>query len=97
VQVEGDSMLPSLRPGDRLIVRWGAAVGVGDVVVAERPDRPDLLVVKRITFRDPQGWWLEGDHVRASHDSWVFGAVPDSSVRGRVVWRYAPLGRWGRV
>ncbi len=97
VQVEGTSMVPALRPRDRCLVRWGGPVQVGDVVVAERPDRPGLLVVKRVTARDPDGWWLEGDHVRASHDSWLFGPVRPDGVRGRVVWRYAPLHRWGRV
>jgi len=83
-------MLPVLRPGDRCLGRWGARGGVGDVVVARRPDRPDLLVVKRATRREPEGWWLEGDHQPASHDSWLFGAVPDDHVLGRVVLRYRP-------
>jgi len=93
VVVEGASMQPLLRPGDRCLVRWGAAVAIGDVVVAEWPDRPGLLVVKRITARDPAGWWLEGDNGRSSHDSWLFGAVPAAGVRGRVVLRYAPWPR----
>lgn len=95
IVVEGDSMRPTLLPGDRCLVRWGAKVDVGDVVVAERPDRPGLLVVKRVTARDAGGWWLEGDNPAASHDSWVFGSVPTVAVRGRVVLRYRP--RPGRV
>ncbi|HZB30605.1 MAG TPA: S24 family peptidase [Streptosporangiaceae bacterium] len=37
VLVKGESMLPALRPGDRLIVRLGAPVRPGDIVVARYP------------------------------------------------------------
>ena len=98
VVVRGSSMLPALADGDRCVVRWGSRPATGDVVVARRPDRPDLVVVKRATARESDGgWWLEGDHERASHDSWVFGPVPDAEVLGRVVWRYRPLTRFGMV
>jgi len=83
-------MLPTLRAGDRCIVQWGALIRVGDVVVARRPDRTDLLVVKRIVAIDGDGAWLEGDNAQGSHDSWVFGAVPDQLVLGVVRWRYRP-------
>ncbi len=93
-EVSGDSMLPALRPGDRLIVRAGAPIKVGDVVVARHPDR-DLLIVKRVGHRDGDGWWLESDNQRASgrQDSWDFGAVADRLVAGRVVARYWPPSR----
>lgn len=98
VVVEGDSMLPTLRAGDRCLVRWGAAARVGDVVVARRPDRPDLLVVKRLTAREADGAWLEGDNRDGSHDSWVFGAVDEVGLLGVVRWRYRPRpSRVGRA
>ena len=98
VVVEGDSMLPALRSGDRCLVRWGASSRVGDVVVARRPDRPDLLVVKRLTAREADGAWLEGDNRDGSHDSWVFGAVEEVDLLGVVRWRYRPRpSRVGRA
>ena len=90
VAVAGDSMRPTLRPGDWLIVRRGARVRRGDIVVARRPDRTDLRVIKRVTGRDGDGWWLEGDNPAASHDSWVFGAVPEQLIEARAVARYWP-------
>jgi nickel-type superoxide dismutase maturation protease len=92
VQVTGESMLPCLRPGDRLLVRPGARVRAGDIVIAGHPGRPGTLIVKRVTHRDPGGWWLESDNQRASgrQDSWDFGAVPDGLVVGRAVLRYWP-------
>jgi nickel-type superoxide dismutase maturation protease len=88
--VAGDSMRPTLVPGDWLVVRRGARVRTGDIVVARRPDRTDLRVVKRVTGHDGGGWWLEGDNPAASHDSWVFGAVPGALIEGRAVARYWP-------
>jgi nickel-type superoxide dismutase maturation protease len=94
VAVSGDSMRPGLSHGDWLIVRWGAAPRPGDVVVAERPDRPGLLLVKRATRWGADGWWLEGDNPAASHDSWLFGPVPADAVAGVAVARYWPRPRW---
>lgn len=84
-------MLPTLSPGDWLLVRVGGRVRPGDVVVAHRPDRRELRLVKRVTHREQDGWWLEGDNPAASHDSWTFGPVPDELVVGRVLLRYRPL------
>ncbi|MFC4588148.1 nickel-type superoxide dismutase maturation protease [Sphaerisporangium corydalis] len=95
VRVEGESMLPVLRPGDRLVVRRGAAVRPGHLVVARLPGEPDRMIVKRVAWRDGDGWWLESENQRASgrKDSWDFGALPPSLLVGRVVLRYWPLRR----
>ncbi|MCW2914076.1 MAG: putative phage repressor [Actinomycetia bacterium] len=92
VEVAGDSMLPALRPGDRLLVRPGARIGAGDIVIARHPLQPGRLIVKRVTHRAGDGWWLESDNQRASgrQDSWDFGAVPDRFILGRAVVRYWP-------
>lgn len=96
VEVVGESMLPALRPGDLLLVRPGARAGIGDVVVARHPLRPGRLIIKRITHRTAQGWWLESDNQRAPgrQDSWDFDAVPHRLVIGRPVARYWPPSRW---
>ena len=98
VRVEGESMAPALRPGDWLLVRRGVTPRVGDVVVARLPTDPDRLIVKRVAWRAPEGWWLESDNQRAPgrRDSWDFGAVPDELLVGRVVLRYWPLWRRSR-
>ncbi|MFB9883697.1 S24 family peptidase [Planobispora siamensis] len=90
VRVEGDSMLPVLRPGDWLWVRRGARVRAGDLVLARLPGNPSQLIVKRAAWPQGDGWWLESDNQRAGgrRDSWDFGAVP---VVGRVVARYRPV------
>ena len=96
VAVAGDSMSPTLVDGDWLVcrqVRGTAGVREGDVVVLERPDRPGLLIVKRVVRRDGAGWWVEGDNTVGSDDSRLFGPVPDAYVVARVLARYWPHPR----
>ena len=81
-------MVPTLRPGDWLLVRYGAEIRPGDLVVVELPERP--LSVKRAVRRVGERWWVQGDNPNASTDSRTLGAVP---VLGRVLWRYWPLVR----
>ena len=96
VAVAGDSMRPTLEDGDWLLcrrVRGPVGVREGDVVVLERPDRPGLLIVKRVVRREAQAWWVEGDNPVASDDSRLFGPVPDRFVLARVTARYWPRPR----
>jgi hypothetical protein len=92
VRVRGRSMLPTLRDGDLLLVRLGAAAGVGRLAVVRLPDgRP--VAVKRVVRREPGGWWVERDNPREGVDSWQVGVVPDRDVVGRVLARVWPPGR----
>ena len=96
VVVSGSSMEPTLSDGDWLLCRFLSSTDrleEGDVVVARRPDRPELLVVKRVVRRERDGWWLEGDNAAASDDSRLFGVVPDDCMVARVFVRYLPLPR----
>lgn len=89
-------MEPTLRSGDRLVVRWGAAPTVGDVVVVRFPgERP--LSVKRAALHDADGWWVERDNPREGADSWSLGAIPDEDILGVVRWRYRPVLSAGRL
>ena len=93
--VIGPSMSPTLRHGDRLLVRRlrpGHRVRVGSVVLARFPARPELLVVKRVERTDPGGSWVVGDNALVADDSRKYGvAVPV----GRAVARLWP--RPGRI
>jgi nickel-type superoxide dismutase maturation protease len=86
--VRNDSMLPTLRPGDRLLVSYRRRPSVGDVVVASFPD--GTLVVKRVAERRTAGWWLLSDNLAAGVDSRHRGAVADEDVRGVVLGRAWP-------
>ncbi|WP_416968434.1 nickel-type superoxide dismutase maturation protease [Streptomyces sp. 4F14] len=91
-EVTGPSMVPTLRHGDQLVVRYGAKVRAGDVVVLRHPFQQDLLVVKRAVERRDGGWWVLGDNAYAGGDSTDYGTVPDDLVLGKVLLRYRAIG-----
>ncbi|GAA1525407.1 hypothetical protein GCM10009788_31330 [Nocardioides humi] len=84
-------MRPTLRPGDRLLVVYGARVRPGRVVVARFAD--GTLVVKRVAERRGSGWWLRGDNPDVGVDSRHRGAVPEEEVPGVVRGRVWPWPR----
>ncbi|MGH8988160.1 MAG: nickel-type superoxide dismutase maturation protease [Acidimicrobiales bacterium] len=100
VVVEGRSMVPALEPGDRLLVarlaRWWP-VRPGDVVAVSDPREPDRLLVKRVRTAGGGSVTLTGDNAAESTDSGTFGPVDRTQVWGRVVYRYRPSHRAGRV
>jgi phage repressor protein C with HTH and peptisase S24 domain len=87
VLVEGPSMLPTLRDGDCLLIRPGARIRPGDVVVARFRERPSLLVVKRAVTPSEGGWLLASDNP-AVEGHGLTGGIGD--VEARVVLRYWP-------
>jgi nickel-type superoxide dismutase maturation protease len=92
--VAGASMEPHLYAGDCVLIRRGTRAQPGHVVVVRRPDRRELVVVKRVREVMTDGrLWLAGDNPRASDDSRLFGPVERAAVEGRVLWRYRPLRR----
>ena len=89
--VRGRSMLPTLRDGDRLLVVHGARPRTGSPAVVRLPG--GVLGVKRVTRREPGGWWVERDNPEEGVDSWSVGAIPDRDVVARVVARVWPRPR----
>ena len=89
--VRGRSMLPTLREGDRLLVVHGASPRLGRLAVVRLPD--GVLAVKRVTRREPGGWWVERDNPAEGVDSWTVGAVPEPDVVARVLVRLWPRPR----
>lgn len=81
VTVDGTSMLPTLRPGDRVLARRRPGhrrPRLGRLVICRMPvageaDRP--LIVKRVTGLPDGLVWVTGDGP-GSHDSRVFGPLP---------------------
>jgi type IV secretory pathway protease TraF len=103
VAVHGDSMAQTLMPGDFLLAVRPGRVRRGTLVVAERPDRPGLEIVKRVAAGpgetvggrtlEPGEYWLLGDRPDRSTDSRTFGPVGSRHLRGVVVARYWPPRR----
>jgi nickel-type superoxide dismutase maturation protease len=106
VEVEGESMSPTLEPGDYLLAVRSAGARRGSLIVVEHPDRPGYEMVKRVgampgewvadRILGPGEFWVVGDNEEGSTDSRTFGPVPRVAIYGRVVLRYWPLGGWER-
>jgi len=102
-QVPGNSMSPSLKRGDRILV----AKFVGPI----KPDRGDIVAynvsaircgspgaavfVHRFVRRRSGRFVMRGDNRRQSCDSRVLGAMPRDALIGQVVAVYWPPSRWG--
>jgi nickel-type superoxide dismutase maturation protease len=102
VAVAERSMEPALRPGDWLLVWRGTGcnrssggplrIKPGQLVVARNPEQPEMLLVKRAAWVEPEGWWLDSDNPRAGAvDSARFGVVGPGLIEGRVICRYWPV------
>jgi signal peptidase I len=96
VEVRGRSMLPTLLPGDRLLLVRGRP-RPGDVVVTADPRDARRELVKRVAALGPGGATLRGDNPAASTDARTFGAVPAERVSWRAVARAWPPRRIGRI
>ncbi|MGI8522422.1 MAG: S24/S26 family peptidase [Nocardioides sp.] len=95
-RVHGRSMTPTLTPGDRVLVRYGAPVTPGALVLARLPD--GTLAIKRArearaTRSGGPGWWLLSDNAVEGVDSRHRGVVADESVLGVVRLRVWPRPR----
>ncbi|HVS67522.1 MAG TPA: S24/S26 family peptidase [Mycobacteriales bacterium] len=90
--VRGPSMVPTLRDGDRVVVRLGGAPRAGQVVLVELPGRP-LSVKRLVELRSDGTARVEGDNPFASTDSRVLGALPAEVIKGTVVARLWPRPR----
>jgi nickel-type superoxide dismutase maturation protease len=95
-------MVPTLFPGDRVIVLRGlgplrARTRVDDLVAVCDPRDPGRLMVKRVAGFDGDRVVVRGDNEAASTDSRHFGAVDRRAILGRVVYRYYPERRRGRL
>ena len=96
--VADTSMQPALRPGDRLLIVGWLPIRPTDVVVFRDPEAQSTLVAKRVTKVHPNGSVdVRGDNPNVSRDSRHFGVVPRRLILGRVVYRYLPAERRGRL
>ena len=95
-------MVPTLLPGDRVLVWRGIGplrppIRVGDLVAVVDPRQDGRLMVKRVVERIGPELFVRGDNDAASTDSRHFGPVSAGAVRGRVIYRYLPEERRGRL
>ena len=99
-------MVPTLLPGDWVLVIEPRTYRTHDVVVVEHPGRPGYEMVKRIVAGPgelvadrrlgPDEWWVQGDHA-SSTDSRHFGPVGRDELKAKVLLIYWPKDRRRRL
>lgn len=141
--IPSSSMLPTIEPGDRVIMSRLAYVGAkepqrGDIVVFRAPEELDEKddLIKRIvalpgeevsvsggrvyingqSLEEPyldeepyyefgpytvpeDGYFVLGDNRNWSNDAhlWSTHYISEKSIKGKAVWRYWPLSRYGAL
>ena len=84
-------MQPNFAAGDLVLILKTQKIKRQDVVIAQRPDRAEFLVIKRANEITNNGYWLQGDNLEFSDDSRLFGEVPKKNIIGKVLFKYWPL------
>jgi nickel-type superoxide dismutase maturation protease len=85
---EGESMNPTLKDCEVVLVDREAKVDIGDIVVAKHPIEQNSELIKRVQRIDEYGhYFLVGDNLQDSNDSRNFGAVTSEYIKGKVVAR----------
>ena len=83
--IEGDSMLPRLANGDKVLIDLKGYIAVGDVVLAQHPYKSNVKIIKRVSgIADDGRLTLSGDNPAESTDSRTFGNVSLESIIGKV-------------
>ena len=94
--VQGDSMAPTFRDGDHILVKMFSSVELDlpllSVVLIEREAQPGIFYVKRIQKSHGGAYWVEGDNREPGieelvKDSRSWGYIPAHEIRGRVIRR----------
>jgi phage repressor protein C with HTH and peptisase S24 domain len=89
-------MLPTLRPGDRLLVSYRRPVREGDLVVARLADGTVSVkraAERRTTRTGEPAWWLLSDNPEEGVDSRHRGPVPETDVIALTMARIWPRPR----
>ena len=71
-------MTPTLKEGDRLLVRYGARPRPGAIAIVRFAD--GVVAVKRLDHRSSDGWWVVRDNAFEGRDSWSGGAIAEDGV-----------------
>lgn len=81
-RVVGDSMAPTLMPGQLVLGLRFKRPRLGDIVIIQRDGRE---LIKRIAQVGPEGYFVLGDNGALSTDSRVFGWVKSAMIKAVII------------
>lgn len=100
VRVDGDSMYPTLKDGEYVLMKITDDVEVGDIVILHVDYEYDMTseyIIKRVAKIAPSGSvYVLGDNAKVSHDSRQCGYFPKEIIRGKVIFEFKKLGIGGK-
>ena len=90
VEINGTSMMPLFRPGDRLVTipAIRRLLVHGAVVIVENPHTPGHLVIKRLVRVTGNRAVVVGDEADHSTDSRTWGPIATSAIKRVAVCRW---------
>lgn len=84
-RVEGDSMFPSLKNGNFVLINPAFEPKIGDIVLAAHPFKKSVKIIKRIKeINADNRYFLIGDNPKESTDSRSFGTIAKKDILGKV-------------
>ena len=101
VKVDGDSMYPTLKDGEYVLMRITDEVEVGDVIILHVDYEYEMeseYIIKRVAKIAPTGSvYVLGDNADVSFDSRQCGYFPKEIIRGKVIFEFNRLGIGGKT
>lgn len=84
--VDGESMYPVLKSGNKVLVDPKSQIAAGDIVLAQHPYKQGTQIIKRVTeITMSDDYFLVGDNADESTDSRTFGKLRSTDILGKVV------------
>lgn len=89
VVVRGNSMYPTLKDGQVLVLKRTKRINEGDIVVATSTKCPKTMIKRVVSIRvgmdSSLEYFLVGDNFKHSLDSRAFGWIPHNEIEGKIV------------
>ena len=100
VKVDGDSMYPTLKDGEYVLMKITDDVEVGDIVILHVDYEYDMTseyIIKRVSeIADDGSVYVLGDNTEHSFDSRQCGYFPREIIRGKVIFEFKTIGIGGK-
>lgn len=100
VKVDGDSMYPTLKDGEHVLMKITDDVKVGDIIILHVDYEFGMdseFIIKRVAeIAEDGSVYVLGDNSKVSHDSRQCGYFPKEIIRGKVVFEFKQIGIGGK-